>query len=188
MLLQIDPNVTYALALEDGAVMGPWQRGLWRALRETGVRVTAAALPETGLLAGASPEELEDALARTMADPGTGRGPGLIRDIQPLRLLLEEGYKNIIASRAPGFSLELPVRVPRGTKIVTVTPSGELDGKEAAENARLGYYDTMRFLYGLRGKRYYIDSAWSEEEARLFLSNAGLRAGGRTGLDPALRP
>ena len=53
MELQIDPNLSYALALEGGGAKGAWQIGAWRALREAGIRVTAVAGSSVGALNGA---------------------------------------------------------------------------------------------------------------------------------------
>ena len=38
----------------------------------------------------------------------------------------------------------------------------EFDSRKSRRHMKLGYYDTMRMLYGLEGKIYYIDE--SEEE------------------------
>ena len=53
MELRIDPNITYALALEGGGAKGAWQIGAWRALREAGIRVNAVAGSSVGSLNGA---------------------------------------------------------------------------------------------------------------------------------------
>ena len=290
MELKIDPNISYALALEGGGAKGAWQIGAWRALREAGIRVTAVAGSSVGSLNGAlitmgdleRAEEIwrnirysqvmdvdddamsalmsgelgnggwKDALAQLWSavrnrgfdvtplqnwireivdedavrasdtelfmvtysitdqkelelrarDLGEGeiwdmllasayfpafRGEKLggkrytdggVRDVLPLHVLIENGYRNILALRLFGLGLERNVRIPRGTTVQYVEPSGELgneldfDPEQSRENLRTGYFDTMRFLYGLMGKKYFIDLRWSEEESRAFLVTA----------------
>ncbi len=108
---------------------------------------------------------------------------GGVRDVLPLHVLIENGYTNIIAIRLYGPGIMRPVRIPDGTNVYTIAPKEKLGGvlefeaEQSRKNIRLGYYDAMRFLYGLKGESYYIDAQWSEEEARQFLCEAGQRAG-----------
>ena len=53
MELKIDPNISYALALEGGGAKGAYQIGVWKALRQAGIRVTAVAGSSVGSLNGA---------------------------------------------------------------------------------------------------------------------------------------
>ena len=53
MALTIDPNLTYALALEGGGARGAWQIGAWKALREAGVAISAVSGTSVGALNGA---------------------------------------------------------------------------------------------------------------------------------------
>ena len=146
---KIDPQVTYALALEGGAALDGYTLGVWKALRELEVRVTAAALPLRGILTGDSPEALEPLLLRALESDAEARETaGLIRDSQPLQLLLENGYKYIVLLRAPGFSVERPVRIPRGVEVFTIVPKGELAPGKAVDNARRGYLDAVELFRG----------------------------------------
>ena len=112
---------------------------------------------------------------------------GGVRDVLPIHVLIENGYRNIIALRLYGTGVERSVRIPRGTQVYTVAPSADLGGtmeyesERTRRNMRLGYYDAKRFLYGLRGEVYYIDSQWDEERARDFLSRAAMRVGAPLG-------
>ena len=295
MELKIDPNVSYALALEGGGAKGAYQIGCWKALREAGIRICAISGSSVGALNGAlmaagdyeKAEELWEnitysqvidvndsamrtlfqkewstATLKTLAQQITSliRGKGFdiaplqklireavpedrvkesetelyivtysvtdqkllelrardlepgelgdmllasaylpvfraeklggklyadggVRDVLPLHVLLENGYKNIIALRLFGVGVERAVRIPRGTTLHVVEPSDDLggllefDAEQSRKNMRLGYFDTMRLLYGLGGKDYFIDSCWSEEQARSFLSRAAMRVG-----------
>ena len=290
MELRIDPNITYALALEGGGAKGAWQIGAWRALREAGIRINAVAGSSVGSLNGAlitmgdleKAEEIwrnirysqvmdvdDDAMGALMSGELSGGGwkealgqlwaalrnggfdvtplqnwireivdekkvresptelfvvtysvsdkeelelrardlpegelcdmllasayfpafraeklggkryaDGGVRDVLPLHVLIENGYRNILALRLFGLGVERNVRIPKGTAVWSVEPSVELgnelffDPDQSRENLRAGYYDTMRFLYGLAGKKYFIDLRWSEEACRAFLVTA----------------
>ncbi len=103
---------------------------------------------------------------------------GGVQDVLPLHVLVENGYKNIIALRLFGPGIERNVRIPRDTALYTVEPSEELgntlefDPDVSRENMRTGYFDTLRFLYGLAGKKYFIDDNWDEDRAWSVLVTA----------------
>lgn len=96
---------------------------------------------------------------------------GGLQDVIPLHVLVENGYRDIIAIRLFGVGFERSFRVPKYVEVHTVLPSRDLGGtlefeaEQSRKNLVLGYYDTMRMLYGLAGTRYYIDRHWTEEEA-----------------------
>lgn len=108
---------------------------------------------------------------------------GGVRDVLPLHVLIENGYTNIIAMRLYGPGIMRSVRIPEGTHVYTIAPREKLGGvlefeaEQSRKNMRLGYYDAMRFLYGLKGRRFYIDAQWDEEQARQYLCDAAQRAG-----------
>lgn len=103
---------------------------------------------------------------------------GGLRDVLPLHVLLENGYKDIIALRLFGIGVERPVRIPEDVNLCTVEPTAELGStleftpEQSRENLRAGYFDTMRLLYGLRGDKYYIDCDWDEQQALSVLAEA----------------
>ena len=288
MELQIDPNLSYALALEGGGAKGAWQIGAWRALREAGIRVSAAAGTSVGALNGAliamgdldkaediwrnirysqvmdvdddvmrrlfqgelRGADLRDAAAQlvsvirnrgldvtplqnlirqvvdeekiraaatelyivtySLSDQkelelrardlpegalwdmllasaylpafrneklgGKRYADGGVRDVLPLHVLIENGYRDIIALRLFGIGVERPVRIPRDTQVYTVEPAADLGGtlefdpEQSRENLRAGYFDAMRMLYGLAGRKFYIDAQWDEDRSRAFLA------------------
>ena len=108
---------------------------------------------------------------------------GGVRDVLPLHVLVENGYTNIIAMRLYGPGIMRSVRIPQGTHVYTIAPREKLGGvlefeaEQSRKNIRLGYYDAMRFLYGLKGRRFYIDAQWDEEQARQYLCDAARRSG-----------
>ena len=67
-----------------------------------------------------------------------------------------------------GVGREKKVKIPEDTNIYTVAPKVslgsiiEFDSRKTRTHLKLGYYDTLRMIYGLKGKIYYIDE--SEEE------------------------
>ena len=62
MELKLDPNVTYALALEGGGARGAYQVGAWRALREAGVRVSAVSGTSIPLNKGSDADSIVSAI------------------------------------------------------------------------------------------------------------------------------
>lgn len=92
---------------------------------------------------------------------------GAINNV-PLDTLIDREYKDIIVIRIFGIGREKKVKVPEDTTVYTVAPSVglgsifEFDSKKSKMHIKRGYFDTMRMIYGLSGKIYYIDE--QEEE------------------------
>lgn len=92
---------------------------------------------------------------------------GAINNV-PLGSLIQREYKDIIVIRIFGIGREKKVKIPEDTTVHTVAPGVNLGNildfnpKMSKRNMERGYYDTMRMLYGLAGKIYYIDE--QEEE------------------------
>jgi len=92
----------------------------------------------------------------------------------PVSVLLDEGYKDIIIIRiyGLGFDSEKVTEIPEDVTVCHIAPRQSLGGilqfdkKQAKKNMRLGYYDALRLLYGLKGKWYYLDAP--EPEAYYF--------------------
>lgn len=88
----------------------------------------------------------------------------------PLDVLLDRGYRDIIIIRIYGwgFDKERVVKVPEDANIHHIAPRQSLGGilefekRQARKNMTLGYYDGLRFLYGLSGRAYYIDAPYGE--------------------------
>lgn len=95
---------------------------------------------------------------------------GGIQNVIPIDSLLDRGYRDIIAIRIFGFGWERKVKIPEDANITVIAPNEKLanmlqfDQEQSKKDMRLGYYDGLRVLYGLKGKRYYIDSQWNEAE------------------------
>lgn len=87
---------------------------------------------------------------------------GGIWDNLPINLLSQKGYKDIIAIRTKQkpprrkLSLSMP-------NVFYITPSADLGRaiyftkEKIKENEQRGYFDTLRFLKGYTGKKYYFD-------------------------------
>lgn len=114
-------------------------------------------------------------------------------DAVPVNVLVKNGYENIIVVRLLGPGVRRPVRIPAGTEIHTVVPRDNIggmldfDGERSVKNMTLGYYDTKRVLYGLKGDSWYIDSRWSEREAYEYLMHRVRQSSGQLGFCPTLR-
>jgi len=80
----------------------------------------------------------------------------------PVRLLLTKGYRDLIVVRLYGFGRKRRVNED-GLNITYINPSEELGmsldfrTQRARKNLKLGYYDTLRVLKGLKGAKYYIE-------------------------------
>lgn len=92
----------------------------------------------------------------------------------PMNLLTDGGFDEVIAIRtvAPGL-----YRLPRtDAKITVITPSRDLgnimafDNALAARNMRIGYLDTLRFLWGLRGQSYYVLPDHTRDAGQLLMA------------------
>lgn len=79
----------------------------------------------------------------------------------PINLLARKGYKDIIAVRTLGIGIVQHVRY-RNVNITNIVPSEDLgmpldfNRDLIRRNLQMGYYDTMRKLRGLKGRKYYI--------------------------------
>lgn len=88
----------------------------------------------------------------------------------PVNVLTERGYKDIIVIRIYGIGVDREKRfpIPEDVTVYRIAPRKnlggilEFDGKRTKRNMLLGYYDAMRFLYDLPGRKYYFDMPYSE--------------------------
>lgn len=82
----------------------------------------------------------------------------------PINMLIKKGYKNIIEIRTKAVGIYKKVKVPSDVNVITIKPSVDLgsilfvDMEVANKNVKLGYYDTLRAIKGLKGKTLYINS------------------------------
>lgn len=94
----------------------------------------------------------------------------------PINLLIRKGYEKIVAIRTLGIGLNRKIENTEA-EILNILPSEDLgrvlyfDKALIMKNLKIGYFDTMRVLRNLSGKRYYITEAFEEEEVFKKLSN-----------------
>lgn len=93
-------------------------------------------------------------------------------DNLPLHVLVENGYKDIIAVRIPGgLGRERRFPIPEDVNIWVVDTDAQLggtlnfDAEQARRNMKIGYLDAYHDLCGLYGKHYYIERSMTEREA-----------------------
>jgi NTE family protein len=93
-------------------------------------------------------------------------------DSLPLHVLVENGYKDIIAVRIPSrFSRERRFKIPEDVNIWYVDTDADLGGvlnfsaDQARRDMTIGYFDAYHDLCGLYGRRYYVERSMSEREA-----------------------
>lgn len=88
----------------------------------------------------------------------------------PVDVLVDRGYQDIIVIRiyGLGYDTEKAFIAPEGVSLYHIAPRQNLGGilefdkRKARRNRKLGYLDGKRLLYGLAGRRYYIDASGSE--------------------------
>ena len=88
----------------------------------------------------------------------------------PVDLLTDRGYKDIIVIRLYGIGVDRRkfMEIPADVTIHEIAPGRnlggilEFDSERTKKNMELGYFDGLRFLYGLCGRKYYLDMPYSE--------------------------
>lgn len=89
----------------------------------------------------------------------------------PIGPLLDAGYRNIIAVHIPTVGYDRRFHVPENARIYHIQTSEDLGGilnfdrEQAVWDMKIGYLDAMRTLYGLKGKKYYIDWNFSQKKS-----------------------
>lgn len=96
---------------------------------------------------------------------------GSVQNIVPIDALLKRGYRDIIMIRIYGVGIEKRTKIPADANVITIAPTEKLggilqfDAESTKKDMTLGYFDGLRLLYGLAGRKYYIDRQWSEMQA-----------------------
>lgn len=105
-------------------------------------------------------------------------------DTLPLHVLIENGYRDIIAVRLPGgLGIERRFRMPDDAHVTLIKPFVDLgstldfDAERSQQNMKVGYFDTQRALYGLYGRRYYVQRTLSDRNALDWILDRHERAG-----------
>ena len=92
-------------------------------------------------------------------------------DSLPLHALVTNGYKNIIAVRIPGIGHQRRFKIPDDVNVTYIETNSDLggvlnfDAEQSRRDMAIGYLDAKRVLYGLYGKKYYIDRTMTDREA-----------------------
>ena len=177
------------IVIEGGLNIDPLKRLLAETVDEEKVRnssrecfVTAFSVSERKEvnfdLKKAEEGEMKDMLLASSYFPGfkndklfgkTYMDGGSINNV-PINVLTDRGYKDIIVIRIFGIGVdrEKLFDIPDDVTIHRIVPRKniggilEFDSEKAIRNMKLGYYDAMRLIYGLEGRKYYIDMPYSE--------------------------
>lgn len=88
----------------------------------------------------------------------------------PVDLLTDRGYKDIIVIRLYGIGVDRRrfMDISEDVTVHEIAPRRnlggilEFDSARTRKNMKLGYFDGLRFLYGLCGRKYYLDMPYSE--------------------------
>lgn len=100
---------------------------------------------------------------------------GGISNRLPISPLAERGYTDIIAVELNSIGPIQRYDDYPGIEVHSIKPVSDLGGliqfePEVSErNLRLGYYDAVKMMYGLSGRKYYIDRKLSDEDAYSLL-------------------
>lgn len=87
---------------------------------------------------------------------------GGIRNNLPINMLINKGYKDIISVRVFGIGFEKRIKIDDSINVIEISPTEELPrtlefSKEKSHyNIQLGYFDAIRMIDKLEGKKYYI--------------------------------
>ena len=114
----------------------------------------------------------EDEICRLEKLGGKLYTDGGFIDNLPIDLLVENGYKDIIAVQIPGkIKFQRKFKVPEDVNIWYIDTDADLGGTlnfssdQARRDMEIGYYDAWHDLCGLYGKKYYIERSMTEREA-----------------------
>lgn len=100
---------------------------------------------------------------------------GAFYDNCPINLLGRKGYKDVIAVRTLGLGIVQHVRY-QSVKVTNIFPSEDLGSPLdfnrdlIIHNLKLGYYDTMKLLKHLKGRKYYIIPEGEDRVFEIFRS------------------
>lgn len=86
---------------------------------------------------------------------------GGLYDNCPVNLLARKGYKEIIAVKTLSIGIVQNIKYS-DVKVTNIVPSENIgrilnfDNKVIHKNLKMGYYDAMRYIKGLKGVKYYF--------------------------------
>ncbi|AOY75233.1 patatin-like phospholipase family protein [Clostridium formicaceticum] len=96
----------------------------------------------------------------------------------PIDMLYNKGYKKVIAVRLLSRGRVKKIQ-EEGLEVIYIQPYRDLGGvmdftkKRAQYNIKLGYFDTIKVLKGLKGRKYYFKDDLTEEDALKLLAGWG---------------
>ncbi|HOV25820.1 MAG TPA: patatin-like phospholipase family protein [Pseudobacteroides sp.] len=92
----------------------------------------------------------------------------------PINLLARKGYKDIIAVKTGAIGLKQKVKYDN-INVVEIAPSENLGGivnfnnNLIRRNLKMGYFDAMKHIKSLHGKKYYIEPVKEDEVFKMLL-------------------
>ena len=93
---------------------------------------------------------------------------GGLTNVLPVNTLVNRGYEDVILLRIFGMGRVKRFEIPDHVHVYEISPKVSLgnmlqfDAAKSRRNMRIGYFDALRLIYGLKGRIYYIEE--SEEE------------------------
>ena len=92
-------------------------------------------------------------------------------DSTPIYPLIQAGHKDIIAVHLPTVGVTRPVRIPDDVTVTSIRTTEDLgnvlnfDAEQSRKNIEIGYYDALRVICGLGGKRFCVERTFTERRA-----------------------
>ena len=101
---------------------------------------------------------------------------GAIYNNLPANLMINKGYKDLIMIRTNGMGIIKKVNL-KGINVMLISPNEDLGGTlnfdrdTVRYNLKLGYYDGLKAIKGLKGHNYYIEALEDEDYFVNYLLN-----------------
>lgn len=93
----------------------------------------------------------------------------------PINLIASKGYKDVVAIRTLAIGRVQQVKHP-DVKVINIVPSEDLgmmmnfDNDIIKRNLKMGYFDALRAIKDLKGRKYYIEALDEELFLKLLLN------------------
>lgn len=106
---------------------------------------------------------------------------GGVYNVLPVNMPIEKGCKKIYAIRTYAPFGRVKRYDPEDSSIVLIGPKENLGGlldfspERIDKSLKMGYYDALRVLKGLRGRKYYLDFSLKPEGLFNHITGEGLR-------------
>lgn len=94
----------------------------------------------------------------------------------PVNMLIRKGYTDIISIRTGAIGISRKIKGAQKINLIEIRPSKDLggilvaDNRVSRNNIKMGYYDTLRVIKGIKGTTYYINPLEENEFFNMLLN------------------